>query len=70
MEEEEDTVEKELGGVVMEEEVANVIWSERGGDGGVNAGSTHGLAMLELSSVEKYALLLLLLFSITAIFGL
>ena len=36
MEEEEDTVEKELGGVVMEEEVANVIWSERGGDGGVN----------------------------------
>ena len=56
--------------MVMEEEVANVIWSERGGDGGVNAGSTQGLAMLELSSVEKYGLLLLLLFSITAIFGL
>ena len=67
-EEDEEAVEK--GGVVREEGVAKVIGSVRGGDGGVNAGSTHGLAMLELSSVEKYGLLLLLLFSITAIFGL
>ena len=48
-EEDEEAVEK--GGVVREEGVAKVIGSVRGGDGGVNAGSTHGLAMLALSSL-------------------
>ena len=48
--EDEEAVEK--GGVVRIEEgvVAKVMGSVRGGDGGVKAGSTHGLAMLELSS--------------------
>ena len=50
---EEEAVEKgsEMGGVVREEGVVKVIGSERGGDGGVKAGSTHGLAMLPLSSL-------------------
>ena len=48
-EEDEEAVEK--GGVVREEGVAKVIGSVRGGDGGVNAGSTHGLAILALSSL-------------------
>ena len=40
--------EEEMVGV--DSEVAKVIGSERGGDGGVKAGSTQGLAMLALSS--------------------
>ena len=52
-EEDEEAVEKgrEMGGVVREEGVAKVIGSESGGEGGVKAGSTHGLAMLPLSSL-------------------
>ena len=50
-EEDEEAAEKEMGGVVREEGVAKVIGSESGGDGGVKAGSTHGLAMLPLSSL-------------------
>ena len=53
IEEEDEAVEKgrDMGGVVREEGVVKVIGSERGGDGGVKAGSTHGLAMLPLSSL-------------------
>ena len=49
IEDDEEALEK--GGVVREEGVAKVMGSERGGDGGVKAGSTHGLAMLPLSSL-------------------
>ena len=42
--------EEEMVGVVSEDGLAKVIGSERGGDGGVKAGSTQGLAMLALSS--------------------
>jgi len=42
--------EEEMVGVESEEGLAKVIGSERGGDGGVKAGSTQGLAMLALSS--------------------
>ena len=42
--------EEEMVGVESEEGLAKGIGAERGGDGGVKAGSTQGLAMLALSS--------------------